>query len=234
MPLQYRDGQFNIDGEPITPEDLVALRDQVVEGWAEELAEIARAELGIATQGRPEPTRQIGFLQRSTAPVQAIEFPMGRIESFAARFLQKVSTILSSAYVFARGGLEAMQDESWRTVADLVARQETFAQGFVEALRGGQVSEAQAVARAKQYAGSAIEAFERGKLAQVGFDAPVYPTQDCEGMTQCRCWWEVQEFPDRYEGTWHAVGDRMTCGPCRQHARQYNPLKQMKPERGRA
>jgi len=206
-------------GRTITIEDAKTGREALRQ--AVELALLTVEALGIAERARTAAELRT-----------AIEFPLHRIEGFGARFLAKVQDIIVSAYVWARGGIDQVTDGGWRTVAELVVDQGGFAEKFLEALKGGTVSEAQAVARSRQYAGAAIGAFERGKLAQVGFDAPVYPTEDCEGLTNCRCWWEIVEFPDRYEGTWHAVGDKSTCGPCKSHARQYSPLKQMKPVNG--
>lgn len=214
MPLEYRAGQWALDGEPVTAEQITELRDEMVAQVADELGQIAIEELG---------------LPNGESDVRAaVEFPLGRIERFSTRFLGRVTDMITTAYTVARGGVGRVTDGGWRTVVDLVARQETFSQGFVAALREGTVSEAQAVARARLYAGSAIEAFEIAKADQVGFEAPVFPTQDCEGQVACRCWWEIQEFPDRFEGTWHAEGDRNTCGPCKQHAREFNPLVQRK------
>lgn len=228
MPLLYRDGQFSIDGAPISAEDLTALRDQVVEGWAEDLAAIARAELGIPEQPRAATARQTGFLRRDLPVVQAIEFPLHRIESFGARFLRRVAELVTNAYVFARGGTDRVTDAGWATVADLAARQSEYAEGFVAALRDGQVSEAQAVARARSYSGSAIEAFERGKSALVGFTAPdpgCYPGSGCTRCkSQCRCWLNYDEQDGELLVSWRSEGEG-ACVDCRALARQWNPLR---------
>lgn len=208
MPLTYAAGQYAIDGEPVSETELVAFRDQQIDLWAAELGQIATDELG------------------ASEPAQAIEFPLGRIERFAARFLARVSEIVTSAYVFAAGGVEAVTEAGWRTVAGMVARQEQFGRGFMEALRSGDLSKAQAVARARQYAGSAVGSFEAGKAALRDFDAPAYPTEDCEGGGNCRCFWSIEEFPGRIEGTWVAVGDRNTCAICRDRARDWAPYVQ--------
>lgn len=227
MPLLYRDGQFSIDGEPITAEDLTALRDRVVETWGDELGDLARAELGIADQPRAATARQAGFLRREPA-VQAIEFPLHRIESFGAAFLRKIASVISSAYVFARGGTERVTDAGWATVAELVSKQNDYAEGFVSALKGGQVSEAQAVARARSYGGAAIEAFERGVAAQVGFSSPdpgCYPGSGCTRCKgQCRCWLNYDEQDGGLLVSWRSEGEG-ACVDCRALARQWNPLR---------
>lgn len=212
MPLEYRSDQWVLDGETVTAEQLTELRDAMIDQFADELGQIAIDELGI-TPG--EASFGDGISEE-------------RASAFGLALMLRVSDAITTAYTVARGGVPLVTDGGWRTVVDLVARQDTYAQGFVTALREGTVSEAQAVARSRLYAGSAVEAFERGKADQIGFAAPVYPTQDCEGITNCRCWWDLQEFPDRFEGTWHAEGDRNTCGPCKRHARDYAPLVQRK------
>jgi hypothetical protein len=210
VPRAYRDGVYLIDGEPADAAEVTAHRDAQVERWGDELRRLAIDELGDGEA------------------VVAIEFPISRIEAFATRFLTRVGEIVTSAYTWAAGGVEIVTDEGWRTIARLVERQEAFGRGFVEALRGGRLSPQQAAARARLYAGATVEAFERGKAAQVGFEPPAWPAEGCEGTVNCRCYWEIVEFPDRFEGTWVAVGDKNTCGWCSDNAKDYAPWKQPK------
>lgn len=208
MPLLYRDGQFWIDGEAVTQDEIVARRDAMIDQLADDLALLTADALGLAR------------------PRTAVEFPLPRIEAFATSFLGRIRDALVSAYTWARGGPQAVTPAEWGTVAELVSTQDTYAAGFVAALQDGTVSEAQAIARARQYAGAATKAFSLGVADQVGFRAPAQPGDGCEGGSACRCWWEIVEHPDRIEGIWHAVGDETSCGTCLDRAARWNPFVQ--------
>lgn len=230
MPLTYAAGQYRVDGEPITEAELTALRDQQIDLWADELGRLTIEELGITITRTIEDTagQVTAFRPLSTV---AIEFPLGRVERFAARFLTRVGEIVTSAYVFAAGGVEAVTEQGWRTVAELVGRQEAFGRGFVDALRAGDLSEAQAVARSRLYAGSAVESFERGVAARHGWEED--PDQSCmpgSGCTQCggqcRCALSYDESP---EGTellvyWRTY-DQEACPDCKRFASDWSPLR---------
>lgn len=211
MALLYANGQYRAGGDALTHDALVALRNAWVAAWQDELAGIAREELG-AGQGEA---------------AALVEFPPGRVNAFAARFLRRVGEMVIEAYVWAAGGVDRVTDAGWRSVADLVARQEAFGQGFVGALTAGELSSAEAAARARLYGGAGVEAFEQGRAAQVGFEPPAVPgAGDTECGTNCRCEWRIEEFPDRVEATWIAVDDEATCETCERRATAWAPLVQ--------
>lgn len=215
MPLEYDAGQWLLDGEAVTAEQLTELRDAMIDQFADELGQIAIEELGLSS-GKSDVRA-------------AVEFPLGRIERFGARFLSRVADAITTAYTVARGGVAAVTDRGWTTIVEKITQQETYAQGFLDALRTGEVSEAQAVARARLYAGSAAEAFSIGMSDQVGLQLPGHPADGkttCKGS--CRCVWLIEELADRWEATWDARDDSGTCKECQERARDWAPYVQRK------
>jgi hypothetical protein len=209
MPLA-RDGDgWSWDGESLSETEVVERRDAQTEIWADELGLIAAEELGLELR-------------------QAIEFPVGRITAFATRFLMRAGEIVTAAYAFAAGGADRVTSGGWTTVADLVTRQTEYGRGFVEALRTGEISGAQAVARARLYAGAAVEAFERGRADQIGWEPPGMPGEGTACGSNCRCFWRVEELADRFEGTWVAHDDAGTCATCSSRASEWSPWVQEK------
>ena len=211
MALTYEDGAYQIDGEDATEEEVIAYRDQQVRDWEAELAQIAVEELGI--EGARE----------------AIEFPSSRVSAFATRFLVRVGEIVTDAFVWASGGVDRVTEAGWSIVAAMVSRQTEYGRGFVAALRTGDVSDAQAVARARLYAGAAVEAFERGKSSQRGFDdadgEACYPASGCTRcLTQCRCWLSYDERNGELLITWHTT-DEEACPDCKDFAKRWNPRR---------
>jgi hypothetical protein len=205
MPLVIADGVQTADGEVVTDADLAVLRDTQVDVWARELAQIAIDEL------------------HEDAVVVGIDFPVSDVISFGNRFHQRVGEILDAAFTWARGGAAEVTPKDEQTITALITEQQTYAGGFISAIARGVLSKAEAVARAAMYAGAAIEAFERGRAAQWHLEFPAYPTEGCAGYTNCRCWWGIEEFPDRVELTWNAVGDERTCDWCDANSQEYDP-----------
>jgi hypothetical protein len=199
------DDSYQLDEKPATEEALVAQRNDAIDAWADELAAIAEETL-VETSS------------------QAIEFTRQAVTAFASRFLRRIGEIVTGAFVSGAGGVAAVPESSWTVVAEMVSRQTAYGEGFVAAIRSGAISKKEAIARARQYAGAAAEAYERGRAALRGIDLPVYPTQDCEGQTNCRCWWELEDVAGGVNATWMAVDDKGTCETCRGHAADYAPL----------
>lgn len=182
-------------------------RDKQVDAWAKELAAIAAEELGDAA-----------------GPQQAIEFPAARITSFGNRFLSRLGEMITSAYVTAAGGIDKVTDAGWQAVAKAIDAQAAFANGFLGALRRGEVSPEQAQARAALYVGSTVAAYEQGLADAAGVDLPAMPgdgSTPCLG--NCRCAWRIADDGSAY---WHAVDDKGTCVVCRQRAEDWNPYVQ--------
>lgn len=209
MPLLYRDGVWRLDGVPVNQDGIAEYRDALADREADALGALALT--GLARD-----------------PDEDGPWEEAVVAAFLLAFMRRVSDGVTAAYVVARGGVVAVPPAEWRVVVDLVARQQGYADGFAAALRGGTISHAQAVARARLYAGATVDAFERAKAKQSGFDAPAYPGEGCRGGSQCRCYWSIVEFPDRYEAIWRAVGDTNTCDVCRQRARDWAPYVQQK------
>lgn len=207
MPLLYRDGVWLLDGEPVNQDGIAEYRDALADQWAAALGQIAIAELGI------------------NAPRAAIEFPLGRIERFGVRFLGRIADMIASAYVVARGGVVAVPTEGWARVVTKISTQEAYARGFMDALRSGGVSQAQAVARARSYSGTVVDAFSVGMADQVGVSLPSHPgdgSQKCRG--RCRCSWTIAEFDDRWEATWRLNASAEHCSSCLDNAARWSPL----------
>lgn len=203
-----RDGNgWTWDGDAVSDAGAAKRRDQQVDDWADELGLLAAEVLAIDTR-------------------QAVEFPADQISTFATRFLRRVGELITSAYTFAAGGTEKVTSAGWDTVAELVSRQTEYGRGFVSALRAGELSAAQAVARARLYSGATVEAFERGRADQVGWEPPPMPGEGTECQSNCRCFWEVAEFADRFEGTWVAHDDAGTCATCVSRVSEYAPYVQ--------
>lgn len=205
--LTFEDGSYFIDGEKATERRVIAWRNDQVETWADEFGDLAARYFPDG------------------GPSEAAEFPIGRVTGFFDRLGERVGAITVSAYVTAAGGTQRMTRNAWEAVAGLVKKQNDYLAGFRDDVRSGKLSAAQIAARARRYAPSAVEAFERGRAVLRDFDAPEFPGERCEGQTNCRCWWEIGSDDKGVYGIWHTVSDGDTCSICSGNAGRYNPFR---------
>lgn len=132
---------------------------------------------------------------------------------------------LAVEYAFGAGGILAMNEDDWTALEQLAKVQEGFLERFAQAIHDQQVTINQLIHRASMYVDAGVQAFERGQAAANELDLPVYPGEDCDGFTACRCYWSFDEQDDgTVAASWIAVGDSGTCAPCARHADEYGPL----------
>ena len=138
---------------------------------------------------------------------------------------EHVKTALGAAYVFGRGGLDQMTDADWEALSGLVIAAYMYLDQFAMDIEASLLSEAAIAARSEMYIGAGVGAYERAQAASMDLFMPVYPGDDCEGRTNCRCAW-IYEPQDNgsIEATWSCEDDSESCDPCIAHGEEYNPL----------
>lgn len=138
----------------------------------------------------------------------------------------EIRLVFGAEYAFGRGGRGAMTPTDWGHVGALAKDQYTFLRGFAEAVARGELTEAQIAARAGLYAGSAVQAYERGRAAAFGLALPAYPADGgTECLSSCRCSWSIVETAAEYRATWKLdAGAGDNCAGCRGRAAAYAPL----------
>jgi hypothetical protein len=147
------------------------------------------------------------------------------LEEWETAMRDQIKVALGAAYVFGRGGLDAMTDNDWDALSRLVVSAYMYLDQFATDIEQSLLSEAAIAARSELYIGAGVGAYERGAATALDLYLPVYPGDDCEGRTNCRCWWDVNEWEDgSMEAIWHCEDDQESCDTCIAHGEQYNPL----------
>lgn len=137
----------------------------------------------------------------------------------------EIKVAIGVEYAFGAGGILVMDDNDWTAVEQLAELHTRYLERFTQAIKDGQVSEAQLRARSLMYIDAGVQAFERGQASANDVELPEYPGENCDGLVNCRCYWQLDEQDDgTVEAKWVAVGDGSTCQPCEDNAHQYNPL----------
>lgn len=132
------------------------------------------------------------------------------------------------SFQLSRGGANAMTSDDWSAVETQIAAQYDFLQSFAADAGTGQLSEAEAAARAASYATSGNTAASYGRQATyAGLELPAHPGQGSECLSQCGCFWNISETKDSYEATWSLTKSR-NCPTCLSRASEYSPYRQSK------
>ena len=147
------------------------------------------------------------------------------LEQWESAMRDQIKTALGTAYVFGRGGIDQMTDADWQALSALVVSAYMYLDQFAMDIEASLLSEAAIAARSELYVGAGVGAYERGQAAALDLYLPVYPGDDCDGMTRCRCWWDVNDLGDgSMEAIWHCEDDSESCDTCIAHGDEYNPL----------
>lgn len=190
------------DGQRLTLVQLIAIRDGLANGFEEVAALIVRQYL-------------IGQI---TADQFYAQFSAFLWDAFLAQFL------------LGRGGTNMVAEVDLLVVDHLVFEQRFYLSRFTRELTTGLISQPMAEARGKLYAGASVQAFDAGReLLYPGLRLPYYPAQNTICGSRCRCWWSVEEYPDRYEAYWHTEEDKSVCDTCLHREVESAPYVQQKP-----
>jgi hypothetical protein len=137
-----------------------------------------------------------------------------------------IKTQFTQQYLLGIGGRNQMTPSDWGSLGGLLAKQYNYLDLFASQIANGELSENQIGARSEMYMLAARSAFERAsaKVRGIPLDAiPVFPTEDCLGLTNCGCNWVYNRHGDEWHATW-TLGDTDHCDVCISHASQWNPL----------
>lgn len=144
---------------------------------------------------------------------------------FAVEFGQFIEDTMVGAFLAGRGGMHAALREDALTIQRMINDQLGYADGFLRAIDAEGLSPKEIEARAAQYADAAVYAYEEARSIAHGFALPQYPADGAtECLSNCRCYWSIEETDTEWRCTWIAVNDSTTCPGCAQNAREWAPL----------
>lgn len=147
--------------------------------------------------------------------------------AFGALFEAFIQDTVLAGYFLGRGGIAQATEADFVRATTLIDTQLGFWDGFDQALRSGELSDAQVTSRAALYGGAAVHAYEVGRSDAYGFSLPAYPADgSTECKTACRCEVPITESEDgvNWEARWVTSGDDRVCDDCLRYSRQWSPL----------
>ena len=139
---------------------------------------------------------------------------------------ETIHDVYISQYLLGIGGIDGMTPADWGSLGGMLRQQYRHLAGFSEDLRSGNLTLAQAQARANLYIESSTQAYERAKIRAAGF--PDLPQVPGDGNTQClancRCHWKLEETETEFMATWVLDSAAEHCDDCPNNAARWNPL----------
>lgn len=127
-------------------------------------------------------------------------------------------------YVLGAGGADQMTQADYGRIGNMLRRQYGYLRSFLEDVAAGDESAGTAAERARNFLGSARQAFSRGRGRGFGIALPYHPGDGgtpCHG--NCRCHWEIDEDDDEVRAFWR-TGSTKTCAGCVARASEASPL----------
>lgn len=137
----------------------------------------------------------------------------------------RIRTAHTAEFLFGRGGKNAITDADKQAARKVIREQRLFLRSFTESIRQGDLSEKQIRARARMYARSSTQSFERGRARAWNVRLPAYPADgSAECLSNDRCHWRYGDKPDAVLAYW-TLGAGEHCGTCLDRSRRWNPYR---------
>ena len=189
------------DGKVVSLDTVRALRDR----WAEIQGDIARDMASRVTSGS------------------------WSLAEFEVAFRAWIGETMGGGYQLGRGGSGMMSVDDAFKLGTMISEQWARMDGLTADYARGQLSDPKFLAYVESQSGIGVNAFEQGQGVTTGLDLPVYPADgETSCYWNCRCYWEIEEYDDRWEATWITVGDELVCPECDERGERYAPFTQMK------
>lgn len=188
--------------------------DQVTEAISisENVTESLGNMAGIAPETQPQPL------------ISADDFNQAMRREIKEEYIRQ--------YIHAKGGRDQMTAVDWGSIGGMLKEQYGYLNVFTEELRAGEVTPGQAATRARMYARSAREAYERGFARSQGIPEGALPAMPGDGSTiclvNCGCAWSFEPVRDEDGNTvaWHCywnLGPTEHCPDCLARREEWYP-----------
>lgn len=149
------------------------------------------------------------------------------IDQWYEQSARTINANITAGRALGVGGFDSLTAQD-RTAIEMMTDEELrFLNKFRREIDNGSVSEAQALARVQQYAGSAVVAGERGYQDAIGLPLlPAQPKVRTACHRNCKCRWRIVKLDGN--GNWDCywqLSPAEHCQTCLTRAERFNPLR---------
>lgn len=169
------------------------------------------------------------FIRRMTDGVVLATRALARglvpLAEWEGRVLGQLTRLHTAAFLFGRGGRNAITARDKAAVRQIVAGQAEYLRGFARDVASGGLSGPQMEARVSQYVRATAGTVEAGKVASYrDLSLPVMPGDGGSVCgANCACTWSIVETAAEWRCTW-TLNAQESCPDCRERAARYAPL----------
>jgi hypothetical protein len=149
------------------------------------------------------------------------------LDQWDAALARQINANILAGRAVGVGGIDNLSREDLAAIELETDSELRYLNRFRRQLANGELSEAQATARAQLYAGTATVSYERGRQDAVGMPLlPAQPKQRTLCHRNCKCSWRIVELEGN--GNWDCYWELSPaehCETCLARARSFNPLR---------
>lgn len=194
-----------------------------------------QSEMSRSAKGSVLEARRNLFLRNARALNRDLKAGRLTIGQWENRMAREIKDMFVTSYVAGRSGRwQDMQFSDYGALGGMLRKQYQFLRRWKMELheRGIEdISTAKLDDRASLYGQASDQAFERGRLAEVGMNPTILPAHPGDGTTECftrcKCHWDIQVVNQErrdYDCTWR-LGDAEHCRHCLARAASWVGLR---------
>ena len=149
---------------------------------------------------------------------------------FESEMRRRIKNAYVAEYTLGKGGVERMTQSDYGTLGNLLKRQYGFLRSYLDDVAEGRETKGTAANRARNFLGSARQAFSRGRGRGRDLDLPYHPGDggtECHG--NCRCHWDIQEDDEEVRAYWKVQAAK-PCAGCLSRGAESSPWVFVKPQ----
>lgn len=146
---------------------------------------------------------------------------------FESELRRKLKNAYVAEYTLGKGGVERMTQADYGRLGSLLKKQYGYLRSYLDDVSSGRETKGTAANRARNFLGSARQAFSRGRSRGRDLDLPYHPGEGTECHGNCRCFWDIDEDDEEFRCYWKITSSD-GCSGCRQRASESNPFVQRK------
>jgi hypothetical protein len=150
--------------------------------------------------------------------------------TFESEMRRRLKNAYVAEYTLGKGGVERMTQSDYGRLGNLLKAQYGYLRGYLDDLSNGKETRGQAANRARNFIGSARQAFSRGRAKGRDLDLPYHPGDggtECHG--NCRCHWDIEEDDTEVRAYWK-ISAAKPCAGCLSRASESSPFVFTKPQ----
>lgn len=149
------------------------------------------------------------------------------LDVWYARMSRAINANITAGRALAVGGIANLDAQDRQSIELQTDEQLRYLNGFRRELADGNITPAQALARAQLYRGSAVIAYERAQQTALGLPLlPAQPKVRTACQANCKCRWDIQRLDG--DGNWDCywrLSPVESCETCLTRGRVFNPLQ---------